>query len=96
MFNLHFSKRNNPCSMKSRNNWIINGPVIAIRNTENGLWLTVRSKAVRSNVYHSDKMKFDCFIPKTISKKKSFEDLHAMGKFEFKDNETYFVVEKIL
>lgn len=96
VFNLPFSKRDNPSVMNSINDWIINGPVMSSKVTEKGLWLTVKSKAYRKGIFSSDRMTFDCFIPKSVSVRKHFKDLHAKGKFEFQNNETYFVVNKIL
>ena len=95
MFNLRFSKRDNP-GMKTSNEWIINGKVTYKRVSKNGLWLTVKSKASRSGLYTSEEMTFDCFIPKRLVENKRYENLHAKGRFEFKKDETYFIVCKIL
>lgn len=96
MINLHFSKRNNPCIMKSANEWTINGKVTYERVSKNGLWLTVKSNAKHSDLFTSDKMSFDCFIPLRLTEDKNYSKLHAKGRFEFFNNEMFFIVSEIL
>lgn len=95
-FNLRFSKRDNPCSMKTSNEWIINGSVTYKRVSKNGLWLTVKSKASRSGLYTSEEMTFDCFIPYRLVKNKKYTNLHTKGRFDFYKDETFFIVSEIL
>ena len=96
MFKLSISKDDNPNPMKTMNNWIIDGLVLNTRTSAKGLWLTVKSTAGHDGVFTSDKMVFDCFIPKQLIQNNVFQKLHARGKFEFKKSECYFVVNKII
>lgn len=96
MFNLSISKRNNSHLMSSMNDWIVNGKVISESKTRKGMWLTIKSKAIRKDVYASDTMRFDCFVPKNLVTDEPYRNLHAKGRFEFKKDEVYFVVEEVL
>lgn len=96
MFNLPFSKRNNHEAMNTMNEWNVNGVVTYTRYTEKGMWLTIKGKASRPNLFTSDKMSFDCFVPQRLINRKSFRTICAKGKFEFNNNESYFVVSEFL
>ena len=96
MINLNFSTKDNPDSMNTINEWTINGKVTSKKESKNGLWLTVKSKAKRAGVYTSDRMTFDCFVPYRLVGNKTYSNLHAKGRFEFYKNETFFIVSEIL
>lgn len=76
--------------------WFISGLVTYYKKTKQGLWLTVKSRATRPNVYATDRMIFDCFVPKRMVTDRLYHSLHAKGRFEFKKDEVYFVVEEVL
>lgn len=78
------------------NDWIVNGSVINVNRTRKGVWLTIKGKAYRKDIYASDTMRFDCFIPKNLVTDKPYRNLHARGRFEFKKDEVIFVVEEVL
>ena len=80
----------------TKSDWIVNGPVISVNRTRKGAWLTIKSKAYRNNVYASDTMRFDCFVPKNLVTDEPYKNLHAKGRFEFKKSEVTFVVEEVL
>ena len=101
LFNLIFSACNNRstkgCSMFTTNNeWLVNGPVSKYRITKHGMWVTIKSKAYRKGLYASDRMKFDCFVPKGFVTDEVYRNLHAKGRFEFNNDEIYFVAEEVL
>ena len=106
MFNLHISKRNHSDSeekdmVTTLHSWTIKGNVLKVRETEKGFWLTVKTDAKLSQLYSLNKLQFDCYLNKEIAatsyKKNSYyKKIHAAGKFVFKKNECYFLVEKML
>lgn len=103
-FNLKFNKRDDSPKRKimiSRNDWTINGKVIDVKETEKGFWLKVKSKASIPGLYALDKLEFNCWLSRELSKtaykKESYyHKLHAVGKFSFDNGEGYFVVQKML
>ena len=106
MFNLKFSKRDDLNSKRrtiitSRNTWTINGKVVNSKENKKGFWLTVRTDAKVPLLYSLNNLELDCFLPKatamTAYKKESYlHRLHAYGKFVFKKDECYFLVERLL
>ena len=68
MFNLKFSKSDDSIKRNhmtiTRNDWIINGKVIDVKETEKGFWLKVKTKAKLSELFLSDKLVVDCYLSK--------------------------------
>lgn len=106
MFNLNISKRNHSEHKRkgmvtTLHSWTINGKVVDKRETEKGYWLKVKTDAKLSQLYSFNRLEFDCYLSKDIAatayKKESyFKKLHAVGKFVFKKDESYFMVERLL
>jgi len=105
MFNLNFSSHNNPFKefgmTVTRNDWIINGKVTNVQKVNNGFWLRIKSSAKIAGLFNFDKLEFDCFLPNEVAatsyKKNSYyKKIHAVGKFIFNDNKSYFVAHKML
>lgn len=106
MLNLNISKRNHS-NLKRKdmvttlNSWTINGRVIDVKEVSKGFWLKVKTDAKLSQLYSIDRLEFDCFLSKEIAatsyKKNSYlKKIHAVGKFVFKKDECYFLVERML
>ena len=106
MFNLHIYKSNDFSTKRkdmitTLHNWTIDGKVIDVKENQKGFWLTVKTSAKISELYSMDRLEFDCFLPREVAntsyKKDSYlKKLHASGKFVFKKNSSYFLVEKML
>lgn len=105
MLNLQISKSHDLLKMMNmtitRNDWVINGKVIRVKEEPNGYWLRVKSSVKMADLYNLDKLEFDCFLPKEIAatsyKKDSYyKKLHAVGKFHFTKKKEYFLVSQLL
>ena len=85
----------------TRNAWTIDGKVTDVKEVRKGYWLTVRTSAKIPAIYALKNLELGCFISKEVAntayKKESyFKKLHATGKFVFKKDECYFLVEQLL
>ena len=82
--------------MFSMNDWVLEGRVISILEKKNGYWVVVKGVAKNPSLFSSDIYKIDCWISKKVSDIKPKKDFKALGRFVFKKDEMYFVVEKLL
>ena len=71
------------------------------KKIKKGFWITVKTNAKIPSLYAFNDLELNCFLSKKLAmtsyKKENYlKKLHATGKFIFKKDKCYFLVEQLL
>ena len=84
----------------SRNIWNVIGKIYAMNKQKNGVWISIKGRAIVTNAFISDKQKLDVFISNSILnsaplKLKENKELNIFGRFIFTKDECYLRALKV-
>ena len=83
--------------MFSFNEWVVKGKVINISENPKGYFVNIKGIAENPNVFSSDTLTIDCWIPKRVlGLRKLKKQIIVKGRFKFKKGNCYIVADEII